>query len=107
MNLIQHYDEDLDMEFEIPELDPAGYADIPEFLAAHEAEVNEASLSAIHNAVELELDQVPAFAVKGVEEIFMIQRSEFQRQISRLLEYYSGLEEFELCIVLQELEQKI
>ena len=107
MNLILHYDEVLDMEFEIPELDPTGYADIAEFLAAHEAEVNEASLSAIHNAVELDLDQVPAFAVKGVEEIFMIHRSEFQRQVQRLLNYYSGLEEFELCIVLQELEQKI
>lgn len=107
MDLILHYDEDLDLEFEIPELDPTGYPDIPSFLAAHEVEVNEATLSAIHNAVDLGIGWAPTFAVKGVSEIFSIQRAEFPRQVQRLIEYYSSLEEFELCVALQELESRL
>lgn len=107
MDLILHYDPELDLEFEIPELDPTGYANIPSFLEAHEAEVNEAILSALHTAVEMELGHVPTFAVMGVEEVFLIKREEFENQVQRLLPYYSELEEFELCIVLKELENQL
>lgn len=104
MNLILHYDESLDLEFEIPEFDPTGHYNIPSFLEAHEAEVNEAILSALHTAVEMELEWAPTFAVRGVEEVFCVKREEFANQVQRLLEYYSELEEFELCIVLQQLQ---
>ena len=107
MDLIRQYDEDLDLEFEIPELDPTGYPDIPSFLEAKEAEVNEATLSALHTAIEMGLPWAPVFAVKGVDEVFTIKKEEFKKQSSRLLEYYSELEEFELCIVLQDLQSKI
>lgn len=107
MNLILHYDEDLGLEFEIPELDPTGHPDIPSFLEAHEAEVNEAILSALHTAVEMQLDWAPTFAVRGVSEVFAIKQEEFPRQVQRLLEYYSELEEFELCVVLQQLQMQL
>jgi hypothetical protein len=107
MNLILHYDESLDLEFEIPELIAAGHPDIPSFLEAHQSEVNEAMLSALHTAIDMSLSCVPVFVIKGVDEVFNIKREEFQRQCDRLLEYYSGLEEFELCIVLQQLKAKL
>ena len=107
MNLIQHYDAESDLEFEIPEFDPSEYEEVAEFLAAHEAEVNEAILSALHGAVEFELQWAPTFAIRGTEEVFGIHRSEFAGQAERLTEYYSALEEYELCIVLQEIKTKL
>lgn len=107
MNLILHYDEELDLEFEIPELDPTGCADLQSLFESNSAEVNEAILSALHTGVEMQLDWVPVFTIVGAIDVFNLPRSEFEPQIERLTKYYSDLEEFELCVTLQNLKKKL
>lgn len=107
MNYIEQYDEESDYTFEIPELDTDGYATLEEFAESQTADIFEATLSAIYNAVELDLDRVPVFAVKGSDIVISLGRAQFRDKLERCLDYYQSIEEYEICSTVKDLQEKI
>ena len=107
MKYVEEYDAELDMMFEIPELDSADYGEMDEFLAAHEAEIQAAVLSALWNAAELGLDRIPVFVVKGVNSVVNLAREDFQQKLDSCLEYFTRVEEYEICATLTQIAKKL
>lgn len=107
MNYIEHYDEELDLAFEIPELDMSGYATLEDFFEGEAALVNAALLSALYNAIEMELDQVPVFAVKESDSVVSISRDQYEEKIESCIGYFTLIEEYEFCTVLTKLKAKL
>lgn len=107
MNYIEHWDQELDLTFEIPELDMDGYFDLEEFLADHSEELHAALLSALYNAHELQIDRVPAFAVKGSDAVVCIERPEFAEKLDSCIRYYSQKEEYEICKLLTTIKSEL
>lgn len=107
MNYIEHYDEELDTVFEIPEFDMSGYRELDDFLAQHEALLQAAVLSALHNAIELGFDLIPVFAVKESDSVVSLARDQFEEKLASCLEYFKQVEEYEICVVLTKLKKKL
>jgi|LakMenE18May11ns_1017448.scaffolds.fasta_scaffold9526119_3 hypothetical protein len=107
MNYIEQYDEESDYTFEIPELDTAGYATLEEFAESQSAEIYEATLSAIYNAIELDLDWVPVFAVKDSDSVVSLNRDLFRDKLDRCLSYYQSIEEYEICSTIKDLQEQL
>jgi hypothetical protein len=107
MKYVEEYDEELDMTFEIPELDSDGYSDIDDFVINNQAEIQAAVLSALYNAIELELDRVPVFVVKGADSVVSLAREDFKEKLDLCLEYFTQIEEYEICVTLARLNKKL
>lgn len=107
MNYIEHHDEELNMTFEIPELDMTGYWELEDFLAEHEAQVQAAVLSALYNAIELGLDHIPVFGVKESNSVVSLNRDQFHEKLEGALAYFTKMEEYEICGTLANLKKKL
>ena len=107
MKYTEHYDEDSGYCFEIPELVPEPGLDLEEFLQGNGPEIMAALLSAVYNGIELSCEQVPVFAVAGADTVVSITRDQYPEKLHSLLDYFSRLEEYEICETLVELEKKI
>lgn len=107
MNYIEHYDEELDTVFEIPEFDMSDYRELDDFLAQNEALLQAAVLSALHNAIELGLELIPVFAVKESDSVVSLSRDQFEEKLASCLEYFKQVEEYEICAVLTKLKKKL
>jgi hypothetical protein len=107
MKYVEEYDEELDMTFEIPELDPAGHEDMEDFIQENQAEVQAAVLSALYNAIELGLDRIPVFVVKGADSVVSLGREDFKEKLDLCLEYFTQIEEYEICATLTRLNKKL
>ena len=107
MNYIEHYDQELETVFEIPEFDMNGYQEFDDFLAQNESLLPTALLSALHNAIELKFDLIPVFAVKESDSVVSLARDQFAETIANCLEYFTQVEEYETCILLTKLKNKL
>lgn len=107
MHYIEHYDPELDLAFEIPELDPSEYPDLESFFVGEEHSIRLAAYSALYNALQLGLDQVPTFALKGSHSVVTLVRENYAAQLEKCLEYFAQLEEYEACAELAELKKKL
>ena len=107
MNYIEQYDEESDYTFEIPELDATGYATLEEFSESQSAEIYEATLSAIYNAIELDLGQIPVFAVKDSDSVVSLVRDQFRDKLDNCIVYYQSIEEYEICSTIKDLQEQL
>ena len=107
MNYIIQYVEELDTDFEIPELDAASYRDIEEFMEREHVEIHAAFLSALYNGITGNLSMVPAFAVKDSDSVVNLARDEYPRWLQDCLKYFTDNEQYELCSVLIDLEKQL
>lgn len=107
MNYIIQYVEELDTDFEIPELDAAPYRNIEEFIEREHVEIHAAFLSALYNGITGNLSMVPAFAVKDSDSVVNIARDEYSRRLQECLTYFTDNEQYELCSVLIDLEKQL
>jgi len=107
MNYIIQYVEELDADFEIPELDAAPYRTIQEFMEGEHVAVHAAFLSALYNGITRNLPLVPAFAVKDSDSVVNIARDEYPRRLQECLKYFTDIEQYELCSVLIDLEKQL
>jgi hypothetical protein len=109
MKYIEHYDEDLDTIFEIPELDLTGFESFDEFMESAEspAILHPAVLSALHTAAELEITHVPVIAIAGSDLVVELEEAAYLEKLEECLQYYSELEEYEICGILTTIKEKI
>lgn len=105
MEWIDQYDEELDTSFEIPEFDTAGYRSLDEYTSDNAALVQAAILSALHSGLSLGIDHVPVFAIKGTDFVIEMERVEYAEKLEECMNYFTSIEEYEMCSVLQELKE--
>jgi len=104
---IEHYDQGLDLTFELPEFDISGSESFDLFLAANPGPVQFAIFSAISTALELGLERVPVFAVRGSDAIIGLDRNQFNEKLDACLGYFISIEEYEACSEVAELKSLI
>lgn len=104
---VDFYDEDLKKSFEIPEYDLGEAMTMDDFVKESPAIFNAAILSALYNAITLDLPSIPVFTIKGVEEGFTILRSDYAEKLEICLKYFESIEEFEFCTTLINLKEKL
>lgn len=105
MNYILQYDEELDLDFEIPELDASIEEILNDTLLSNQHDIRMAMLSALHNGIEMKLDRIPVFAVKDSDFIFVLPKEEYSSQLDKSIAYFSNLEEYETCSDLAKLKE--
>ena len=107
MNYIEHYDESSDYTFEIPELEIKGGEDLEQAVLELAPEIHGALLSALYNGITLGCDQVPVFAIKGVDSVVTIKRDQYAEKIDFVIGFYSKFEEYEICNTLLKLKAQL
>ena len=107
VKFINHYDEDLKRTFEIPEYDLRGEMNMDDFVKTDPALFNAAILNALYNGITMDLDAVPAFAVKGTENCFNIIKEDYTEKLDICLTFFEEIEEYEICKTLIELKAKL
>lgn len=107
MKWIHQYDATSGRTFEIPELDFSSYETLEQALQENALEIHAAVTSALYHAAEFGLDQVPTFAITGSDSVVNICRPDYLEKLRLALEYFAQHEEYELCQVLQSLEEKL
>lgn len=105
MNYILQYDEELDLDFEIPELDSPLEELLTDGVMNNNHEIRVALASALHHGITMKYERVPVFAVKDSEFVFTLFNTEYLEQVDKCISYFSGIEEYELCADLQRLKE--
>jgi len=102
MNFIEEYDDALDRTFTIPELAFEEDEDTEAFLSR-----NRSISVAVEFLIELEADEVPAFAVKDTVLVFNLSRREACYSIDQSITYFTEIEDYEKCAKLLNLKSKL
>lgn len=105
MNYILQYDEELDIDFEIPELDSTLAELLTDTVMSNNHEIRVALVSALHHGIEMKYIRVPVFAVKDSDFVFTLFNTEYPEQVDKCITYFSSIEEYETCADLQKLKQ--
>jgi hypothetical protein len=104
MNYILQYDAELDLDFEIPELDASLDELLSDLVLNSNHEIRTALAAALSHGIGMGYDHVPVFAVKGSEFIFVLHEEEYGIQLDKCITYFSDIEEYETCAHLQKLK---
>ena len=104
MNYILQYDEELDIDFEIPELESTIEELLTDSVMNNNHEIRVALVSALHHGIEMGYCRVPVFAVKDSDFIFTLFNTEYLEQVDKCITYFSDIEEYEICADLQKLK---
>ena len=107
MNFIEEYDGVLDRTFTIPELAFEEDEDTDSFLSRNRPAISRAIAVAVEFLIELEAEEVPAFAVKNTVLVFNLSRSEAGYSIDQSITYFTEIEDYEKCAKLLNLKSKL
>ena len=107
MDYIEHYDEEKDLAFEIPEVSMKNYASLEELFSVENGIYNASVLSAIYNAVELKLKDVPLLCIKETSSVIYIHEENYEEKLEKCLEFFLAIEEYELCSTIEIIKKKI
>ena len=109
MVLIEHYDEDLDLTFEIPQIKMKSGYSVEEVITQNEEIYYAAVLSALHSAITMDLPHVPLLAIEGEEDILVLEKGkeDYREKLGDSLVYFQFKEEYEICTVLAELAKEL
>ena len=109
MKLIEQYDEDLDLTFEIPQIKMAPDYSVETAIAQNPEIYYAAVLSALHSAIKMDLPHVPLLSVEGSEDILVLVkgRGDYSEKLEDTLVYFQLKEEYEICTVLRELAKEL
>jgi len=103
---IEYYREDIDTSFEIPVFDLSSYESIEDF---EEKEIEifcESLVSGLYNAIELDIDWIPIFAIENSDLVLTMEREAYEEKLKSCLNYYISTENYEYCSILKTLEEK-
>jgi len=104
---IEYYREDIDTSFEIPVFDLSSYKSIEDF-EEQEAEIFcEALVSGLYNAIELDIDWIPIFAIENSDLVLTMERETYEEKLKFCLDYYVSVENYEYCSTLKTLKEKL
>ena len=107
MEYIEHYDEEKDLAFEIPEVSMKNYSSVEELFSVENGIYNASVLSAIYNAVELDLKDVPLLCIKETSSVIYLHKEQYKEKIEKCLEFFLSVEEYELCSTIEEIKKKL
>lgn len=104
---IEYYREDMDTSFEIPVFDLSGYESIEDFEKQEVEIFCEALVSGLYNAIELNIDWIPIFAIEDSDMVLSMESEHYMEKIKFCLDYYVSVENYEYCSILKILEEKL
>jgi hypothetical protein len=107
MTFIEEYDADLGHTFTIPELEFEEGEEMDAFTIRQRPAISRAIAVAIENLVSLEIEKVPAFAIKDINLVFNLNRGDAVYSVDQCIEYFKEEEEYEKCARLLNLKSKL
>lgn len=107
MEYIEHYDEEKDLAFEIPEVSMKNYSSLEELFNEQIGIYHASVLSALYNAIELDLKDVPFISVKELSLIVYLHEREYEEKLEKCLEFFLSVEEYEICSALKKMKSKL
>ena len=57
--------------------------------------------------IEYELDEIPVFMIEETDSVFMLDREAMATAVDGCIEYYTEIEEYELCSELAQLKSEL
>jgi hypothetical protein len=97
MSDLQDNEEELNFEFEVPEFTLGDYESFDDFAIKEEDTLRGAIAQALFHAADLQIEAVPVCVFTDTDAMFMLNRDEYVPQLEKTLDYFSKLEEFEIC----------
>lgn len=107
MEFIETYHEESDRSFPIPELTIQPGEEMEDFLQRERPNVIKAMAVALTLMIELETRTMPCFTVKDTDMVFNVHRAEAVYSVDQCIEYFTETEEYEKCVKLNQLKQKL
>ena len=100
-------EEDENIELVFPTFSAAGITDGDAFAIHYRAEIADAVFLAVCRMIEYELDEIPVFMIEETDSVFMLDREAMATAVDGCIEYYTEIEEYELCSELAQLKSEL